>query len=283
MRNGDLHFRSRCAGLDGETTNKLFFPTVDHIQSVGHLLQEGWTYRGEAFKGPKHNTKTYHRAPAGNLVLFDVETLPGKFMDPANVRDIAAHLEVEPVRTIFEGTRLQETEEFVPWSVWLEGLLEQDSTLEGTQLEGIVIKAYDKLTRLGQVMMAKIVSPEFREAHKSNKTFMRGTNYAAALASDYRTEPRWRKAVQHLRDNGELSNSQRDIGPLLKELQTDFEQECAGDVGRQLWEHYRKTILKGIGSGFPEWYKAELRREHALNEGNGESVSGEDTGEEPTA
>jgi hypothetical protein len=280
LRDGVVHFRSRGAAVEPETTDKLFSPVVTHIRERTHLLREGWTYRGEAFRGPRHNTKTYERTPAGHFVLFDVEPIPGKFLCPALVKDVAALLGVEPVRTIFEGSRLPETVDFVPWSVWLEGLLDQYSTLGAEVLiEGIVIKAYDQLTRLGQVMMAKVVSPEFKEQHKSNKDFKKGVDYATALAGDYRTEARWRKAVSHLRDEGTLESSPRDIGPLLAELQRDFEQECADNVGRQFWAHYRKTILKGIGRGFPEWYKAELRRgvDENVDTGFPESNRGEPT------
>jgi hypothetical protein len=31
-------------------------------------------------------------------------------------------------------------------------------------------------------------------------------------------------------------------------------------VARELYTHYRKTILKSLSRGFPEWYKAELRK-----------------------
>lgn len=292
LREGVVHFRSRGAAVEPDTTDKLFSPSVTHIQSVAHLLEEGWTYRGEAFRGVRHNTKTYARAPAGHIVLFDVESIPGKFLDPKAVKDIAVALGVEPVRTIFNGSRTKEALSLIPWSVWLEGLLDDKSTLgDEVNVEGIVIKSYDQLTRLGQVMMGKVVSPEFKEQHKSNKDFKKGVDYAAALASDFRTEARWRKSVEHLRDRGSLESSPRDIGALLKELQQDFEQECAEDVAWQLWLHYRKTFLKHIGRGFPEWYKAELRREHGvsvqgsgggLDEGDDCSVLESDSGEEPT-
>ena len=39
------------------------------------------------------------------------------------------------------------------------------------------------------------------------------------LAEGLRTEARWRKAVQHLREEGRLERSPKDIGALLVELQ----------------------------------------------------------------
>lgn len=49
-----------------------------------------------------------------------------------------------------------------------------------------------------------------------------------------RIEARWHKAVQHLREDGQLVNDMKDIPALLRELNRDLDEECATAVGEDL-------------------------------------------------
>ena len=53
---GELKFASKKATIHTESPPDLFKPAVDHVISVYDDLEEGYTYYGEAFKKPRHNT-----------------------------------------------------------------------------------------------------------------------------------------------------------------------------------------------------------------------------------
>ena len=76
-----------------------------------------------------------------------------------------------------------------------------------------------------------------------------------------RTEARWSKAIQHLRESGELTNSPRDIGGLIKEIQRDTLDECDDIIKDMLMSYAVPKISRGIIAGFPEWYKEQLMKE----------------------
>ena len=66
------------------------------------------------------------------------------------------------------------------------------------------------------------------------------------------------KAVQHLRDAGELANEARDIGLLIREIQADVFRECEDEMKELLFSQFRKEISSGLVRGFPEFYKSEV-------------------------
>jgi len=69
----------------------------------------------------------------------------------------------------------------------------------------------------------------------------------------------WGKAIQHLRDEGELVNEPKDIGPLMKEIKDDLFREQEEYIKQVLFNHYKKDIFNQIKRGFPEYYKKLLR------------------------
>lgn len=129
----------------------------------------------------------------------------------------------------------------------------------------MVVKNYHKPFLLGgqpiPIMAGKFVSEAFKEVHKrewKDKTTKGGWEL---LINSYKTEARWQKAVQHLRDDGVLENSPRDIGGLIKSIQTDIVEEEKENIKEDLWKLYHKDILRATISRFPEWYKEYLLKE----------------------
>jgi len=78
------------------------------------------------------------------------------------------------------------------------------------------------------------------------------------LIDTLRTPARWNKAVQHLRERGEIEDSPRDIGKLMKEAQADVEKECMELIAEKLAEWAMPQIRRGVVRGLPEWYKDQL-------------------------
>jgi hypothetical protein len=64
--------------------------------------------------------------------------------------------------------------------------------------------------------------------------------------------------VQHLREKGELENSPRDIGKLMKEIHIDVETEEESEIKKFLYNYFIKDIKRVASNGLPEWWKDQL-------------------------
>jgi hypothetical protein len=250
---GELHVRSKGKEQhgNGAVVDKMFRPAIDYL-----LDQEpfnGPVFRGEFFSKPKHNTLAYPRMPKNGLILYDVED------GPQGYSDILAHwagaLEIE-VAQQFD----------VPEDGDLLSLLEQESSLGGP-MEGIVIKNYARFGRDGKALMAKLVREDFKEKHTRDwkERNPNRSDILAAIVTALDTEARYEKAVQHLRDDGRLEQSPRDIGALMKEVKRDTIDEEREWIIEKLATHFMPQVERALGRGLPNWYKAKLA-ETALEE-----------------
>jgi hypothetical protein len=244
---GTLEFRSRRIPIDPEAPG-MFAAGVAAVRERADRLVPGYIYRGEYLSKPKHNVIKYDRVPLGHIALFDIEDRNGLWAAPWEVAVIAFLLGFDFVPTWqHDGPALNE---------WLE----KESFLGGDIAEGYVIKNYSLPGRNTRPRVAKVVRPSFTEVHSSAKpkTFPRPDAALDTIIADYKTEARWQKAVQHLREEGQLENTNKDIGPLLQEVNQDIEAECEEDIKERLWQAYRKKILKGCCEGFQQWYQGQL-------------------------
>ena len=80
----------------------------------------------------------------------------------------------------------------------------------------------------------------------------------ALIINSYTTERRWEKAVERLRDNGDLVNEPKDIGFLVKAVENDIKEECKEEISEKLFNHFWNQIRRCVVRGLPEWYKKEL-------------------------
>lgn len=244
---GQVQFRSRRAEVH-VTDPQMFDKGVEAVLDRAHLLVEGWTYRGEYLRKPKHNTLRYDRVPEGHVILFDVDRGECDYVSPDALVEVGRLIGLEVVPTW--------TSEVPPEPEWLT----RTSCLGGAVVEGYVIKDYDRIGPDGKVLMAKVVRESFVEVHKKEwrRSNPNRKDVVARIIEEHRTEARWSKAVQHLAESGDLVNAPQDIGQLFKEVSQDIEEECADDIKEQLWQHFRKDILRGCTRGLPDWYKARL-------------------------
>lgn len=261
-RDGELFFRSRGATIYPETADKLFKAAVNYIIENKASVIEGLTYRGEVLHSPRHNTLTYGRVPKHNLVIFDIEYDAGQnFQTQYQKKIVAETLDLEVVPVFFEGV-IENIDQ-------LRSLLETESFLGGVKLEGIVIKNYNQYGPDKKVLMGKWVREEFKEIHQGA---WKGANPSRSdvielMVKTYRNENRWEKAIQHLRDAGKLTNEPKDIGPLIKEFQTDLVAECAAEIKDKLYEYALPKILRGAAAGLPEYYKNKLAESQFTTKG----------------
>lgn len=250
--NGELRCRSKGQELNIDAPEKMFTRGVEHVKSIAHMLHDGWTYRGEYLQSPKHNTLTYNRTPSGYVVIFDIATGEETYLDYKAKQDECVRIGLEIVPCIYDG--------IVGDSSGIKTLLDRESFLGGPKIEGIVIKNYAQFGPDKKTLMGKHVSESFREAHGVNwkASNPQGKDIIQSIIDAYKTEARWVKAIGHLRDNGQLDNSPKDIGALLREVQIDVTKECEDEIKRVLYKWAKDQIMRGIVNGLPEWYKNRL-------------------------
>lgn len=246
--NGELLFRSRGGPLVlGQVPND-FQKTVDHLLGKADQIPEGFTFRGEAMTKRRQNKLNYLRIPDGFLVLFDVDS-GGTYHSIEEIQQWAERLGVTAVQQLWTG-KAGEALDVERVNAFLNG----ESQLGGTP-EGVVIKNYARLLN-GKAMMGKVVGSHFKEVKAVVKE--QGSSPVAAIVKAYRTEARWDKAIQHLREEGKLDETMRDVPVLLKEIFSDIEAEESENLKNLLWQTFRKDILKGAADGFASYYQKRL-------------------------
>lgn len=250
---GRIRFKSKNQELDvAATGHGMFEQGVAAVLDMAErgALVDGWTYRAEYLRAPRHNTLAYERAPRGHFVLFDVSIGHHKYLDPADRAEHAERLGIDAVPIIERGrVTPDDVREF----------LNQDSFLGGAKVEGVVLKDHGRFDpRTGWPLFGKYVSEAFKEKNKAGHAQGKRSDAIALIAETYRSEARWTKAVQSMRDDGVLSNDPRDIGELMKRVQCDLEAEEREAIAAALYREFRKPIIRRSIAGLAEWYKDRL-------------------------
>lgn len=248
----ELRFRSKSVQIHPDNVPDMFKPAVAAVRAREALLENGWTYRGEALSKPKHNMLAYTRAPKGNVIIFDIQPGHESYLSPSERRIEADRLDLESVPFFFHG-HLND-------AGMLDQLLDTHSVLGGVKIEGVVIKNYSRFGTDGHALMGKFVSEAFKEIHGKlwRKENPLAGDIVEMLIGRFRTDARWGKGVAHLRDNGKLEGSPRDIGPIIKEVQADVEMECGDEIREILYRWAWPKVQRALVHGLPEWYKRQL-------------------------
>lgn len=248
----ELRIKSKDAIIQPEQPPKMFKRAVDYVISVQDKLTPNWTYRGEVLDKPKHNTLNYARVPANNIILFDINIGYEHYLEHDAIREAASYLGLEVVPLLTCGL-IKSWEELKPF-------MEFQSILGGTKVEGIVIKNYNRFGVDKNVLMGKFVSEAFKESH--NREWKAGNpgqrDIIEQLILTLKTEARWQKAIAHLREQDLITDSPKDIGPLIAEIRNDIEKEETEFIKGKLFEWAQGQLGRGFIRGFPEWYKEQL-------------------------
>lgn len=257
FRFGIIDGKYRCWSKGKEQTDapdKMFEVAVEMTENLP--LHPDWIYCGEYLSRPKHNTLAYDRVPKNHIVIFDIFRHGQHYYCPADKALEASRLGFETVPLLLVDTVFTSVHDIV-------ALLDTPSFLGGTLIEGFVVKNYSQFTRDGKVMMGKFVSERFKEKNAKDYRLRNPakSEVIGALGDQLRTEARWDKAIQHLREGGVLQQSPRDIGPLIKEIQRDVHDEEKEHIQDVLFKHAWGTISRRVIAGFPEYYKKKLAEE----------------------
>ena len=252
LQDGVLFMRSKGATLYEPVTDKLFRDACAYVISVKDQLKEGWTYRGEVLCRPRHNALEYERTPKHNVIIFDIERADQDFLDITEKQQEATRLDLETVPAFYIG-KIDTIEE-------LKSFFERDSVLGKSKIEGMVFKNYKMYGPDKKVLMGKWVSEAFKEVHSAEwkSANPNKEDFFQQLIKGLSTEARWNKAIQHLREAGRLTDSPKDIGELLKEIQFDTRKEMEDELKERLFVYHWPTLARGIVAGFPEYYKTKL-------------------------
>lgn len=250
---GELMVRSKNSDLL-VGNNNMFYTGIEAIQQRAGLLQPNWVYRGEYLMKPKHNTLNYDRVPKDNIIIFDIERGAGTqdYLRWRERNEEAERIGFEAVPN-FATTATYNLE-------YIKKLLEIESVLGGVKIEGVVVKNYSQFTEDKKIAKAKFVSAEFQEKHQKEWKVSNPTrkDIVEEIIEELRTEARWKKSVQHLRDDGKLEGSPRDIGMLIKETQNDILAEEENHIKETLYNHFKGQIMRGVVRGLPDAYKLWL-------------------------
>lgn len=254
---GQLNIRSKGApivakGVRVREVDKLFEAAVTYIEKI-HAegkLKPNTAYYGEVLCGNKHNTLTYSSVPRNHVVLYGIQT-DGYWCDDHEIlQSVSDVLGFDAVPLLFAGTvvALDEVKE----------LLNRESHYGGCKIEGFVVKNYHQSANsaFSTSCFGKYVSDSFKE--KNGAEWSTKTNKIDDFYASFRDEKRWEKVVQHLRDDGKLTDSPKDIGAIIPAILEDMETELGAAIKEQLYKLYIRQIKSMATKGFPEWYKQKL-------------------------
>lgn len=244
--------RSKGKDIDIDNPDNMFKLGIDNILTLD--LHVNWIYRGEYLRVAKHNVLKYDRVPAKNIILFDIERDNQDFLSYKEMKEEAERIGLEVVPLLSSGDLSDMTREEI--YDFLISLHNNKSILGDVLIEGVVIKNYNVFGADDKVTMGKLVSDRFKETHKVEWKI--GKDIIRVIIDSLKTDARYEKAIQHLRDSGELSESVKDIGPLIKEIQNDILNENREEIMERLFKHSWDGIRRGVVAGFPEWYKKRL-------------------------
>jgi hypothetical protein len=271
--NGELHFRSKGAKIHDGNVPKLFQPAVNAVLAIQDKLVDGWKYRGETLASPRHNTLAYDRVPANNIAIFDIDRGNEDYLDPGEKATEAQRLGFEVAPLLAQWAPGEATPEKC------QALLGLMSFLGSQHIEGFVVKCYGQFGLDKKTLMAKYVSEGFKEVH--NRTWKADGDKGDILEQltlAYKTEARWNKAIAHLAERGLLTNTPRDIGPLMKEVAEDVKRECEAEIKEKLFAWGWKVLGRKVAGGLPEFYKERLLKAQFSGDGNSEGPEIQDCG-----
>lgn len=251
---GDLVMRSKGEDLTNGIVPKMFEKAYEQSKRIYEIIKDkrDLYFYCEFMGKPKHNILEYDRIPKNNLYLFGVREGMNFVSDFNKICEYADLLDIERPHLLYQG--IVNSIEDIKW------LLDKDSILGKTKIEGIVVKNYEYPAILKgyiiPISMGKYVREDFKEKHKTEwHGHFTGKGRLEILLDSYKTEARWMKAIQHLKEKDQLTNSPKDIGILMKEIEQDLLEEETENIKDGLFKIFQDDFIRKSRGGFAEWYK----------------------------
>ncbi len=254
LSDGKLCIRSKGTVIyNGEyirTPDSLFSAAVAYIISIKDKLHADTSYYGEVLSAKKHNTLSYGSVPRNNIVLYGICS-KGYWCDDHDIlQKEADKLDLDAVALIYRGVikDIDQVKEF----------LNIVSYYAGTKIEGVVIKNYNQqaVSAYSSMCFGKYVSEAFKEANHAG--WAAKPSKIEEFYASFTNKARWEKTLQHLRDDGKLTDSPKDIGLIIETTLRDFEEEEATALKEALYRVYIRQVKQYVVKGLPQYYKEKL-------------------------
>lgn len=265
---GEVVMRSKNCSVHLNDGNKMFTKAAQYAHALhdAGLLSDypGYVFHAEYLNSPRHNSLEYDRVPKNHFALYAVRRPDGSLIeDYDKVAAIAGILNIDVAPLLYRG-KLSDAPGYLPEKhyEWLNQLIDKTSFLGKAKMEGCVIKRYGDVLIAGVMQPAlcgKHVSDQFKETHKIAWKADNPTNIEK-LAAALKTDARWHKGVQRMRDDGVLTGTLKDIGPLIGVVSRDVVDEEKEWIKEELWRLFKGDVMRIATSGIPDWYKAQLQQ-----------------------
>jgi len=230
----------------------------------------------EYMQKERHNTLEYGRIPKNHFYLFGA-FVDGKVATTDELKKIAEILEIDPPNVMFVGEiKTQEQ---------LEEFLEKESYLGG-KIEGIVIKNYNQTfpvdlistqNYVGFPLVGKLVREEFREVNMTRWQKIKKP-LLERLAETFITEERFRKVIQHLKEEDKITHDMRDlrfIGPeFIKDLWEEERENILKMLEEEAYEYLKRRASKFVVKQYKQ-YLMEKQFENSPNSSSAQAREGE--------
>jgi hypothetical protein len=253
--NGELFVRSKGCMMFFDNPTKMFKQGIEYVKSIEDRIPDNMIFYGEYLQTISHNALHYDRIPKNHIMLFGCCDNTEKFYSYDEIKKYADLFDLEVVPLVYRG-KIDSPEKVLEF-------LGEVSILGGAKREGVVVKNYNRNLMIGgqviPIMCGKYVSEEFKEVHECTwKKEHTGKGKWEVYKLGFRTPARWQKAVIHLKEKQELTNSPKDIGKLIAEVKKDITEEEKENIKKFLWNEFGDELLRTATVGLPEWYKEQL-------------------------
>lgn len=213
----------------------------------------------EFLSKPKQNTIPYKRVPNQNIVIFDV-IVNGYYLDREEKERFGFQYGLEVVPLLWKGDGFMFTDEIREQLLKTKSFLGHQGGYD--KVEGIVIKNYGKLfdprfrALEGKHMVVKIVNESFQEKNKVENPGQ--GDKLEGLINSLHSEARWKKSIQHLREDGKLMDHMRDLALIIPAVVSDIEEEETEAIKEELFKIIMPKIKSKCTRGLPEFYMKVL-------------------------
>ena len=220
----------------------------------------------EYLRNLKHNALRYERLPKNNFYLFGVTATlnNGNILNynTTELIELANYLHIEPLNILYEGKISNQYD--------LKEMLERESILGGTKVEGIVIKNYSKTypadllsteRYVGFPLAGKLVRDEFKEVQRDEWHKQKKANSIDEIAETYLTKQRFLKSIQHLQEENRLTWEKKDLAILIPAVLNDLLEEEGERINKivldKFHEEFRRRISNYVVKQYTEYLLAK--------------------------
>jgi len=232
------------------------------LNEIKDVFSSRFRYHGEAVCSTRHNVVQYQRVPRFYFVLYDLqEESTKKYLSLEELEEEGKRTNLETVATLYRNTD-ESVSPYVICETLITAITKGEiKSMLGGDVEGVVLKHHSFVDSHGKKVSTKLkwVTEKFQERQTEKKPppeKLTHEGFLVFLGSQFSTEARYHKAVQHLRERGILTDDlPTNITLLVEELDKDLQEEHTNLFKNYLWVEFSPIIKSHAREGFSQWYK----------------------------